>query len=240
MVGGGEKPKEAMARFVDWAGGEKARILYVPWSTEEGVEGFTDLQELLKPLKPASFELGVSTSELPAKSAELLAQIGRATGVFFSGGDQNRVADVFKAAPGVREALRARYEEGVVFGGTSAGTAIMSETMITGEGDFSVIDASTVEVRQGLGLLPSDIIVDQHFIRRQRENRLFGLLLERPGWLGVGVDEDTAFLVEDGRFGAVSGAGQVMIVEPTPGGRRLLLELLAPGERYDLKERKKL
>ena len=109
--------------------------------------------------------------------------------------------------------------------------------MITGEGDFTVIDAKKVETRGGLGLLPEDVIVDQHFIKRQRQNRLFGLILRNGSKFGVGVDEDTALLVIDNRFAQVTGLHQVMTVVPgkKPGG--LLIQLVNPGEWLDLRKR---
>jgi cyanophycinase len=130
--------------------------------------------------------------------------------------------------------VRARHHEGVVFGGTSAGTAIMSAIMITGEGDLTVIDGARVEVRAGLGLLPG-VIVDQHFVKRQRENRLFGLVLRHPGERGIGIDEDTALLVR-GREGEVVGRGPVVVVDAT-GPDRLEVRLLRPGQKVELDAR---
>ena len=145
--------------------------------------------------------------------------------------------DVLLPDPALLEAFRERYRGGVPFGGTSAGTAIMSPRMITGNGDFTVIDAGQVETRPGLGLLPG-VIVDQHFVKRQRENRLFGLVLAHPEELGVGIDEGTALLVEDGRHGLVVGDSVVMLVDgqSTPGA--LLVRLLRPGQTVDLQARR--
>ena len=108
----------------------------------------------------------------------------------------------------------------------------MSPRMITGDGDFSVIDGDRVAVREGLGLLPG-VIVDQHFVKRQRENRLFGLVLKHPEERGVGVDEDTALLVTGGRHAEVVGSGPVLLV--TAKGRgRLEVTVLRPGQSVDL------
>jgi cyanophycinase len=128
--------------------------------------------------------------------------------------------------------LRERYKAGVVFGGTSAGAAIMSERMITGEGDFTVIDSAKVEVRPGLGLLPG-VIIDQHFIKRQRHNRLFGLVLTHPEERGVGIDEGTAILVEDGRKALVVGSSQVMLVDASDKDS-LVLKLLRAGQTFEV------
>ena len=104
----------------------------------------------------------------------------------------------------------------------------MSARMITGEGDFTVIDGDKVEVRPGLGLLEG-VIVDQHFVKRQRENRLFGLVLKHPEERGVGIDEDTALLVTGGRYAEVVGKGPVMLVDAT-GPDRLAITLLRAGQ----------
>jgi cyanophycinase len=96
-----------------------------------------------------------------------------------------------------------------------------------------------VETRPGLGLLPGTI-VDQHFVKRQRENRLFALVLAHPEELGVGIDEGTALLVEDGRRGSVVGDGVVMLVDgrSTPGA--LVVRLARPGQAVDLLTRQVL
>lgn len=112
----------------------------------------------------------------------------------------------------------------------------MSPTMITGNGDFKVIDAAKVETRPGLGLLPGTI-VDQHFIARQRQNRLLGLVLGNPQALGVGVDEDTALLVVDDRYAEVVGVSYVTIVDAQARSGALVLTMLEPGRRFDLRKR---
>ena len=132
------------------------------------------------------------------------------------------------ADPELLAAVKARFAAGVVFGGTSAGAAVMSARMITGEGDFTVIDGDKVEVRPGLGLLEG-AIVDQHFVKRQRENRLFGLVLKHPEERGVGIDEDTALLVTGGRYAEVVGKGPVMLVD-AKGPDRLAITLLRAGQ----------
>jgi cyanophycinase len=238
LVGGGDRPLDAMQRFVDWAGGHDAKLLIISWATEYPAESLAYFHEQIDPLHPASIEQA-PTQPLTAESrATFLAQLARATGVFFTGGDQARIMDVLEDRS-LADALRARYEAGIVFGGTSAGTAIMSQMMITGNGDFTVIDASKVEVRPGLGLLRG-VIVDQHFIARQRENRLFGLLLAHRDELGVGIDEDTALVVTEGRYAEVVGASHVMIVDPAERDGALVVMLLSPGNRYDLRTRRQL
>ncbi len=235
LVGGGDLPARAKERFIEWSGGPAARILVVLWSTSEPRQSLKWIREELSPLGPARIEAAPLAPLETESRARLLTQLDEATGIFFSGGDQSRVMDVLKDQE-LLAALRARYHAGVVFGGTSAGCAVMSSPMITGEGDFTVIDGDKVATREGLGLLP-DIIVDQHFLKRQRENRLFGLIWKRPAILGIGVDEGTALLVEDGRHAEVAGGGQVMLVDGRHEPGALLLRLFADGSRIDLAHR---
>jgi len=243
LVGGGSRPPEAMARFVEWAGGAGAHVLVVPWASGEPKKSCAALLAELRSHHPAAAECGPAAvlgrdgkaaSLDAARAKAFLEALARATGVFFAGGDQARVMDVL-ADSSLLAAVRARYERGVVFGGTSAGTAIMSKTMITGDGDFTVIDASRVAVRQGIGLLDG-VILDQHFVKRQRENRLFGLVLASPAERGVGIDEGTALLVTGGRQAEVVGAGPVVLVDAL-GQDRLSVTLLRPGQRVDLRQR---
>lgn len=138
--------------------------------------------------------------------------------------------------------LQKRYHAGIVFGGTSAGTAIMSHTMIKGDGDVDVIDPASVPSRPGLGLL-TDLIIDQHFIKRRRENRLFSLLLTSKETLGIGVDEGTALGIEGGRFAQVLGPKQVMVIDKKAANEKrgkFTVELLQPGESYDIVLRQRM
>jgi cyanophycinase len=92
-----------------------------------------------------------------------------------------------------------------------------------------------VVVREGLGLL-GGVILDQHFVKRQRENRLFGLVLKHPDERGVGIDEDTALLVTDGRHAEVVGKGPVVLVDAV-GRDRLELTIVRSGQSVELQQR---
>jgi cyanophycinase len=236
LVGGGDLPARAKERFVEWSGGPSARVLVILWATSEPKENLEWIREELSPLHPASLEAAPLAPLQPATRAQLLTQLGQASGVFFTGGDQARIMDVLKDAE-VLAAFRERFHAGVVFGGTSAGCAAMSSPMITGEGDFTVVDGTQVDTREGLGLLPG-VILDQHFLKRQRENRLFGLVLAHPSALGVGIDEATALMVEDGTRGEVAGKGQVMLVDGQREPGALLVRLFSDGARIDLTTRR--
>lgn len=236
IVGGGDRPAAAMSRFVEWAGKDKARILVIPWATAEPEASFDSLKKDFSDFNPRQIELAPIAPLDEAAKDRFLNQLKNATGVFFTGGDQVKTMAVLKDAT-LLQSLKERYAAGVVFGGTSAGTAIMSSQMITGEGDFTVIDGKKVETVSGLGLLPDNVIVDQHFIKRQRQNRLFGLILQNPQKVGIGIDEDTALLLSDNRYGEVVGASRIMIINSKKHDGILTIYLLQPGEGIDLRKR---
>jgi cyanophycinase len=225
-----------VGQLVAWAGGRDARILIVTWASSVPVESAAAFEDDLRPHHPSRVDVAPFAPLDLAKRAQLLDLLAGATGVFFTGGDQTGHMDVL-ADPGLLEAFRRRYREGVAFGGSSAGTAIMSPRMITGEGDFTVIDGAKVDTRPGLGLLEGTI-VDQHFVKRQRQNRLFGLVLAHPEELGVGIDEGTALAVEGGRHATVFGDGSVMLVDARHERGALLVRLLRSGQRVDLVKRR--
>ncbi len=186
---------------------------------------------------PREIELAPIAPITEEKKIKFLNQLKNATGIFFTGGDQVKIMEVLKDES-LFQNLKQRYNAGTVFGGTSAGAAIMSSQMITGKGDFTVIDGRKVETKSGLGLLPGDVIVDQHFISRQRQNRLFGLILQNREKFGIGIDEDTALVLIDNRYGEVVGARQVMTINAKKSNGALIVHLLQPGEWLDLRKRK--
>ena len=235
-IGGGKRPPEAISRFVKWAGAEKSKILIITWASSVPQESFDGIKKDFTAYKIASFENAPIAPLTDTTRREFLAQLKIATAVFFTGGDQNRIMDVLRDVE-LYAALRERYAAGVVFGGTSAGTAAMTTPMITGEANLKIIDGAKVGTRHGLGLLPNTVL-DQHFIVRQRENRLFGLILSSPTLLGIGIDEDMALLVEDNRLAEVVGDTQIMFVDAHRRKGAMLIHLLKAGERFDLKKRK--
>ncbi|MBI5597019.1 MAG: cyanophycinase [Elusimicrobia bacterium] len=234
LFGGGDYAPSAMKRFADWSGGAAGRVLFIPWASAEPDDYIAEFQEALGKDSPPTLEIAPSTGALPARRAEFFAQLSSATAVFFCGGDQNRIAELLNRDAEIRAALHAKYQGGALFSGTSAGTAVMSEEMLTGEGDSTLLDGRQVGTDRGLGLL-SDVILDQHFIERQRENRLFGIVLHRQKPLGVGIDAQSALALEDERRAEVVGPGQVMTVRAV-GAHRLNIELFGYGDRFDLKE----
>lgn len=251
LIGGGEKPADAMLKFIELSGGKDAPIVMIPTaSTDADAAEFYEklFRETFGCAKAVSLRI---RSKADASRPDYVELATKARGIFFGGGDQIRITGALLGTP-VGDAIARSFARGAVVGGTSAGTACQSEVMITGEGDFSVIRTRSVETWQGLGFLPAGVVVDQHFIKRQRENRLLSVILENPSLLGVGVDEETAIWVRpDGTF-QVLGKSSVMVVDakgaapsrqarPTGqdslGVHDLKLHVLLPGEQFDLLSR---
>jgi cyanophycinase len=251
IVGGGAQPDALVQRFVDLAGGRGARIAVVPMASDEPGPTGDEKVEQLRGLGAEAFSLIVSREE--ALDTATVHRLDGVMGIWFSGGDQARLAPILYDTP-LLAAMHERYRRGAVIGGTSAGAAIMSDSMLTGNqrrpdslgyyGDeFPEIARGTIEVVRGLGFLHG-AIVDQHFIQRERHNRLLSVVLERPGLIGVGIDESTALLVEpDGRW-RVLGASAVEVIDarhatvtrataPLLGASNLRLFLLPAGSEFD-------
>jgi cyanophycinase len=176
-----------------------------------------------------------------------------AVGVFFSGGDQIKITMMLGGTEIVR-CIRAIYGGGGVIAGTSAGASVMCDTMIVGGGsNGSARIGHTVRMAPGLGLI-SDVLIDQHFAERGRVPRLVGAIAQNPCMLGIGIDEDTAIVVERwGRRFRVIGNGAVYLFnardmsyanlseeEPdrTLSVFDVRMDMLSQGDSYDLTTRR--
>ncbi len=249
LIGGGHRPRGVMDKFIALAGGRAAPIVVIPTASGLPDTGAVTVAELAKDYgctDVTALEIHGREDALRPESAEAIRQ---AAGIYFTGGDQRRIMDAFGGTP-AETALQEAYRGGAVVAGTSAGTACQSPLMITGDGDFQVITADNVQLRPGLGLF-GGVIVDQHFVKRQRENRLISVVLEHPELLGVGIDESTAVWVKPGRTFEVLGEGWVMVLDAARatvtrrsavggdhlGVHGLRVDILQPGERYDLERR---
>lgn len=141
---------------------------------------------------------------------EKLQVLDDAAGVFFSGGDQLRITSQI-GDTGIEAKVRSLYQRGGVVAGTSAGAAVMGETMLVKGTSRETHRIGDLHMGAGLGLI-QDVIVDQHFAERGRFGRLLGAVAHNPRLLGMGIDENTAAVVE-GRDLEVIGAGAVYIVD---------------------------
>ena len=141
-----------------------------------------------------------------------LAELRDAAGVFFTGGDQLRISSQIGDTP-VERMVREIHARGGVVAGTSAGASVMSDTMLVRGSSAESHRIGDLHMAPGLGLI-RDVIIDQHFAERGRIGRLLGAVSQNPRVLGIGIDEDTAIMVEGDSF-QVLGRGAVYIVDGT-------------------------
>ncbi len=147
-----------------------------------------------------------------AGDRDKLAVRDDAAGIFFSGGDQLRIVSQI-GDTGIEAKVRALYERGGVVAGTSAGASVMSEMMLVRGTSKITHRIGDLHMAPGMGLM-RDVIIDQHFAERGRFGRLIGAIAHNPRILGIGLDEDTAAVVEGDRF-RVIGSGAVYVVDGT-------------------------
>ncbi|WP_207478577.1 cyanophycinase [Arenibaculum pallidiluteum] len=136
--------------------------------------------------------------------------LDRAAGIFLTGGDQLRISSQIGDTP-LFSRIHAIHERGGVVAGTSAGAAVMSGTMLIGGSNSESHRIGDLSMAPGLGLI-GDVMIDSHFAEHGRIGRLLGAVSHNPRVLGVGIDEDTAVVVEGGRF-QVFGSGGVYVID---------------------------
>lgn len=249
IIGGGYRDSALMQQFVTLCGGPSAPVIIIPNASEEPVEtGEAYLKEFAG--YGCTTINSVFITKENANSDSVVALINAAKGVFFSGGDQQRHTAALLGTRAL-DAIRKVYAAGGVLGGTSAGAAVMSRVMITGEelapkdttGAFLDILTGNVETKEGFGFI-DNAVIDQHFVKRRRHNRLISLVIE-TGLPGIGIDESTAIIVKDG-IAEVTGESSVVIYDGSAIDQKgtdhrgylkasgIRTSVLVAGDRYDL------
>lgn len=234
IIGGGIRGEALLKRFVDLAGGPDALILLVPTAQEgdDPIYYFEDLHDL-QMAGARNLKVLHTRDRKVADSEEFVAPIKKASGVFFVGGRQWRLADAYLHTRTQTE-FSALLERGGVICGTSAGATIQGSFMVRGDtkGNELMIGDHT----EGMGFLKG-VTIDQHVLRRNRQFDLIPVIEAHPELLGIGIDEDTAIVVRRDRF-EVAGSGYVLIYDHNrmigPSGQ---FYFLAPGDRFNLKTR---
>lgn len=246
IVGGGGMPREILEAFLTGSGGKGGRVGIIPTSSNNPDGELKEWKKDLDKVGLVWVPLDVRTRE-DASGPQLLERARGCTGFWFTGGDQCLVGDKIVGTP-LQQIVRERYEAGAAVGGTSAGAAIMSKLMLTGNDRngkeaLAEFGPGAYQTREGMGFLPANVVVDQHFLRRSRENRLFSLIMDHPDCLGLGVDEATALVVKGGRA-RVLGKRSVMVFDATgmtlhgASFQNLRIHVLQAGQSIDLATRK--
>jgi cyanophycinase len=218
MIGGNEdKDEDSMVilpHFVKMCGGSSSRIIVCGTPSEKVEEKERTYRKLFEKIGVAEVMEPDITVRRDGADDELVEMVRRATGVFFTGGDQLRLTSIVAGTPFGNEVARRVFEEGLVAGGTSAGAAAMSSTMFISSNSKGTVRRSDVSLAPGLGYW-RDTVVDTHFAQRGRVSRMLVVFSHNPQILGVGIDEDTAIEVEPGERFKVIGNGAVFVFDGT-------------------------
>ncbi len=196
--------------FIRRAGGESARVVVLPQASELAETGAIYVRQFLELGAEQALSLDFRSRE-QAGTPENLELFRAASGIFITGGTQMRLAALFGGTP-VEQELLAAYRRGCLVGGTSAGASILSKTMIAYGRGGPTPRERIVQFSPGLGLT-GHFVFDQHFRQRDRLGRLIYAVACHPGVIGVGIDENTAAVLEDDDRISVYGSGAVTIVD---------------------------
>jgi cyanophycinase len=250
IIGGHEdrkRDKEILSRFVELSGGKDAKIVVISAASSVA-------DEMWEMYDKAFGDLGVENrvhlnlvSRHQANDEEHIKDILDATGIFMTGGDQKRLLAIIGGTALDAEMHAALKVRGACIGGTSAGASAMSGHMLAqGRAELHP-EKGSVSLGAGLGFLHK-VVIDQHFSERQRLSRLLSVVAQNPYLQGIGIDEDTALVVERGVGIEVLGEGAVTIVDgrnmstnvadiannETPELIDVRLHLLPAGSKYAL------
>jgi cyanophycinase len=249
IIGGGSRSDVMVNRMIDEASlSEKGYVFILPMASESADSaiiwsGAQFVRNGIENVTGYNFRAG----ELPRK--QLIDSLQNASLIYICGGDQARFMKSVSGSP-VFDAIHTAFRNGAVIAGTSAGAAVMSKKMITGNElryqqyneTFKCIESGNIEYEDGLGLIATAII-DQHFVKRSRYNRLITSVLENPDLPGIGIDESTAILV-CGNTAEVVGGSQVIVFRNKSkltkrqgikmGANQIQLEIYLPGEKFSI------
>jgi cyanophycinase len=250
-IGGAEDKfddKIILSTFTQLAGGDQARILIVPTASSIETAGLR-YKAIFLGMGVESAEVAYIGSREDANSETLSDLVEDATGIFLTGGNQMRLSAMIGGTRFEQE-VREANERGVIVAGTSAGASILSAHMVALGASGGTPKLRMAQMVAGFGLI-SNVIIDQHFRQRDRIGRLLALVASNPGLLGVGIDEDTAAIIDEHGVIEVIGRHSLTIVdgseifsdifqvkaygEITVSNARL--HLLTPGRRFDMKTR---
>jgi cyanophycinase len=237
VAGGGTTGPDIVGPALEIAGGKEAVVAVLPQASAVSDAGDGSVQMWLNAGAREAHKVAFDDRAAARRALE------RATMIWMPGGSQSRFMDAIRGT-GLDDVIRERRLAGVAVGGTSAGAAVLSKVMITGDSDLQSVNAGKTVTRDGLGLWP-EAIVDQHFLRRQRGNRLISAVVEHQRLVGVGIDESTAVIVR-GTVLEVIGKSAVIVfdarrasVQPAAAGAVIAatgvtMHVLRAGMKLDL------
>jgi len=229
IAGGAVRPDNTIIweRLVQLAGGKGARIAVMPSAAGNPERSGANLAATLNKYGASAFVVPVAMRlkspdyKVAAEDESLARSIREAGGVYFAGGDQGRIIKALVRPDGTRTAVLQAiwdvYNKGGVIGGSSAGAAIMSSTMYyEAETVIGTLAAGVNDGREliaGLGFVGTDVFVDQHLLARGRFARMLPAMLKKNYKLGLGIDENTAMVINAKREVEIIGYQGALLID---------------------------
>src|SRR5688572_12020779 len=215
VIGGAEdkyNERRILRKFLSLAGDEKAEVLIVPVASDFPEFAADVYTQAFRNLGVANPRVLRATSRQDVVQADVSKLLDGVTGVFITGGDQMRLVSLLggtQLADTLRHMVR---DTNIVLAGTSAGAAGMSTSMIVRGESTPHPHKNSVRLSPGLGFL-RNLIIDQHFTERGRISRLITAVSFNPYNLGIGIDENTAIILNKEGVLEVYGQGSITIVD---------------------------
>lgn len=215
IIIGGAEDKEGekiiLKRVANFIDKKKDILLISTIATEYPEESYQKYYKVFSGLGVKNIKkLDISTRE-DAHDKEKIKMVKEANLLFFTGGDQLRITSVLGGTP-IYDVLKEICKDGGLIAGTSAGASVMSHTMIVNGEDEESPRKCTTKMSPGLGLI-DNVIIDQHFDQRGRMGRLLSGIAQNPEVLGIGIDEDTAIVVNDKGIAEIIGSAAVYFID---------------------------
>ncbi|MEY2677854.1 MAG: hypothetical protein RLZ00_546 [Pseudomonadota bacterium] len=235
IIGGAEDRQQdriILRKFLELSGGPNAKIRFITAASSVPDVVWASYQAVFQDLGALDCDVVPMLTREDASKPEVVTQIAEADGIFITGGDQTRLMTCLWESPAFQALHRAFFLNGACIGGTSAGAAVMSRHMLALGTPTPAPRKDTVSTDIGLGFV-ANAIVDQHFSQRHRLSRLLSALAQRPDLLGVGIDEDTALIIEPNQSSVeIVGKGSVTVVD----ARRLRtnLDAIEEGDKLEM------
>jgi cyanophycinase len=216
IIGGHEEKyngEEILQKFVELAKRNKGSIGILPTASEIPDEVSADYINVFKKLNAEDIKVFNIHSRNEANENRVLEMVPQLSALFITGGDQSRLAKIIGDTK-FYHAILEQWRNGMVIAGTSAGASIMGKYMIASAKTKENDKGLKIDIEEGFGFI--DVIIDQHFSQRARFGRLLGAIAENPNLIGIGIDENTAILVGNGKF-KVYGEHQVFVIDGKEG-----------------------
>lgn len=212
-IGGAEDKvgdRAVLRDVIDRAGGKKAKIAVFPTASSIPQELSATYEAIFSSMG-AEVRTVWLEERADAEDPANLALLEGVTAIFFTGGSQGRIVTLLGGTP-MATAIRRAHRSGVIVAGTSAGASVICDHMIAQGKRGYAPRRNSVTLAPGLGLTKR-LVIDQHFAQRHRIGRLFAAVALNPFLIGVGIDEDTGFVIEANNHATVVGRGTVTIID---------------------------